>query len=237
LFYRGQNILNLAYLSDRFPYPKEIFSLYGPLRTIGTIITELIRELDKSDRLELALKIFKVSSSLELSWELWYNFHPKISESFVSELFNKIEYDEISKVLFEDTKSKLDFENALNSFYSKYCKEYFQLWGKYNNKEINKLTLDSINQNINNLVKIIKVYGSTGHSTSHTGPYTSEFTSTQMKELSKIMDTNKVYHLSIKLHGHRDIPVSSNDREPLSDGDLIGIFQQYEKTKISKNKL
>lgn len=221
---------NLSLLGDHYPNTKRVFTFYGPFSQMASFIGRLIKK--NTNKLELANEIVVMARPIDFAWEIWQRIHPK-DDSDDKQILSITDFTEVTISLIDRVKNEISFEQIYDELGDAHAMYLMQEWSKLNSGEIQKLNNDLLNKMDNYVLKLLYIFSSTIISSSEPEPYKANFDQEYYDILLKVVDVNLLYDKSIQIYGKKEVPENHDAREPISDDELIGLFQKVHLDNIS----
>jgi len=218
---------SLASIAYRFPLDDGFFSFLGSFGTITYLVSEVIKKLPEKVRFNETKKLFKMAEPIYFSWELWFKFHPK-EENFIGmKWFSEEEYGKLTTLLFELTTKNKTFDELMNELPRRYKRDLLKIWSKNDKRDIFTNTRRFILKDKESPLRLIKVFSSWTSSSDRPQPYVSGFSSLSMGFLTAVINRNLLEKRLKEVYGKQKAPRTNNDRDPISDEELVGLYQLY----------
>lgn len=219
-------IKSLASISHFFPFKTSFMSSYQSMGLISSIVGNGIKEIPMEDQLIKAIEVFQVVKEIEFAIELWYILHPKKTSLGFDHFMAEEDFIKLTTCLFELTKARFSFEELVEKLDQRYSKEIILMWVNHGEK-LNRDALAYINKNDENPMKLVKVFSSWISSSEYDEPYVYDFTTFNLEDLLKIISRTAVEKRLTSIYGKQKYPTSTSDRNPMSDEQITGTYQQY----------
>ncbi len=219
---------NLSFLGELYPNPKQFFTFYGPYPQMANFLGRLIHKCP--ERLGVANRIISKAKPIDFACEIWKRMH---REPGKEQILDETEFRECTTILIERVKKEIPFEAIYDKLSDGNAMYLMQEWSKIDTQEIRKLNNDLLKDEESYFLKLLYMFSSTIISSSHPEPYKSYFNQSYYASLNEVVDMLLMYDRSIQIFGQKEAPVNQNDREPITDDELIGLFQKTHINNVS----
>lgn len=232
--YTTRFITGLTLIAHHFPYKNTFMSSFESMGLIKSIVGKGIQSLDESERLNVAKQIFESSKNIEFTIQLWFNLNPKKTSIGLDKSINEEDFEALTKVLFNITKTEFSFVDLIEKLDTNFSKHIILLWVEQGVK-LNKEVLTYINSANDAPIKLVKTFCTWVSSSEHRNPFVSQFTMNNMNDLLKVVSKTTLEKKLTSIYGKHEYPGVITGRDPLSDEEIVGIYQQFCRN-IRRNK-
>lgn len=179
--------------SDIIPNPDVLYSWTTPFSQAAMLVSDLIQNVDKPDRLGLAIACIDSASSLEFKLEIFRWLKREEENKPEKDAFSEAHINEIGKFLGKDIAHKLEEGRDVTKIASKSIPTIFCILNKYvRNGYVNDYVTELVSKNPEALVRIIDSYVPTAWEMESGISHKSDFERNKYNDLTGELDASIV---------------------------------------------
>ncbi|MBN7814211.1 KAP family P-loop NTPase fold protein [Algoriphagus pacificus] len=223
--------LNLSLIGDIFPEADSGgFRIMAPFQQIAYFIQKCVEDQEPENRVLLGVELMKRATPLNFAFEIWRTLHPKSDGGSRPNLFTDSDFEKISKMLYNRSRSELSLGQLYESIKDTYFRYFLEIGSKLNPKGIKKEIKDWLQADDENFMKLLYAFSQTTHSFGGSkkgrNTYKSNFSEAFYNLLKNVVDIDFFYSMSVELFGDQSDFEPTSDRDALTDEQLVGWFQR-----------
>lgn len=216
---------NLCILHSAYPDPNENLWKTDVFFFLSGFLVDSVKVQDEDKRLSLAISLILRAQPYQLAFEVWIQLRYREKHKLI---LDENELVILRTQLIERIRNRHNFYEARHELtdlhYGEYLKIFREQDKEFMQKELNKFLVEKEDF----FIKLLYAHTSTIHSSGGIeGPisFKSAYTKEYYDRLSKNLDVELFFDMSLKKYGDQSENLPETEREVLPDEVLVGTFQ------------
>lgn len=226
---------NLCLLGTMFPSEKDTFFRIGDYYWMLARFIQncIVMQEDEQHSLSVMSDVFERADRIDFAYEIRHSMLVRLNNDAYHMKINQDQIAKASEKLYARTRKDRTLEQIMDALQEASFREFLLIGSDLDEDKIKEEVKGMLEADDGMFIRLLHVFCSTIRSSSHPQPYKAGFNQTWYDLLRLVIPIDYMYQRSLKLYGQQNDTGANDERDPMTDNQLVAAFQKVHKDNIT----